>query len=221
MLMSEQYIHTLIPVDKEFVPSAGEAQTFCWELVDRQVIPVPIAIRLRTPSDRTRTVVNPFTQETMIWPMMDHRDLAGIDEINTAVSALSDYELEIAGVGTPGAPPLPIDFDEPYHVGVTVRVHPALRSTSSAWIDDATPVAQYGEPSPTLQPCGYFTNPHTGETIKVPGAGCARFWIEVELGKFLFPAIQNCNLELLDPQIVSSATRIFGVQFVQGIGPCG
>ena len=67
---------------------------------------------------------------------------------------------------------------------------------------------------------GPIDNPNTArfrlEVIKVPGAGCARFWIEFALGKFLFPEIQGDNLELLNPAIAGEAEQIFGAEFVQG-----
>jgi hypothetical protein len=62
---------------------------------------------------------------------------------------------------------------------------------------------------------GYFHNPHTMEIIKVPQAGCSRFWIQFELGKFLCPAVNN-SLELLNPAIVKEAKNVFGIEFVQG-----
>jgi hypothetical protein len=54
------------------------------------------------------------------------------------------------------------------------------------------------------------------EVIEVAGAGCARFWVEFELGKSLFPPFDRGDLEFLDPGIVAGAERLFGVGFAQG-----
>lgn len=215
--MAEQYVHTLIAEPNNFVPTAAQVQEFLSALVDRNVIPGSLCITLRTPTGETRTVVNPFTQGTLELQIKNHDKLGGIDEIEAALSPLADYEIEVNGHGRPKTPPLPISFDEPFHVAVTVRVSSVLRSTSES---DETGVG-YGEPCSTPQPSGFFTNPHSSKLIEVRGAGCARFWVEVQLGKFLFPEIPHDNLDILNPTVISAATKAFGVPFVQGLAPNG
>jgi hypothetical protein len=61
---------------------------------------------------------------------------------------------------------------------------------------------------------GIFSNPDTLEMIKVPGAGCSRFWIEFRYGK-VFPNIED-NLNLLHPTVVTTAEETFGTMFAQG-----
>jgi hypothetical protein len=63
---------------------------------------------------------------------------------------------------------------------------------------------------------GLYSHPDSLEVIAVPQGGCARFWIEFELGKSLFPKIQDGNLAILNPQLTELAFRSFGVKFVQG-----
>jgi len=75
---------------------------------------------------------------------------------------------------------------------------------------------KFGEPIEDLQAVGYFTNPFDGATIAVPEAGCARFWLEIQLGKWLFPRITDGRLDILDGALVSAANECFGVSFVQG-----
>ena len=60
-----------------------------------------------------------------------------------------------------------------------------------------------------------FHNPTTLEAIEVPGAGCARFWIDFEFGNELFPEV-GANLDLLNPTIIDVAIEVFGTRFVQG-----
>jgi hypothetical protein len=75
-----------------------------------------------------------------------------------------------------------------------------------------------GYNTPCLEPpnVGYFTDIHTFKPIEVPEGGYARFWIQFELGKFLFPEIRNGNLDLLNPLVVAEAEKVFGIEFVQG-----
>ena len=62
---------------------------------------------------------------------------------------------------------------------------------------------------------GVFPNPWTGGVIEVADAGCARFWIEFEFGKFIYPKITD-NLEVINPKIVSAGEECFGTKFAQG-----
>ena len=61
---------------------------------------------------------------------------------------------------------------------------------------------------------GTFRNPWTNDQIRVEHAGCARFWIEFELGKFIAPIIRE-SFELLEPRIVKAAEESFEVSFAQ------
>lgn len=214
--MSERYMHTLIPRSKHFIPSAMQVQMFLQEVLSLGVVPAPQTIILRTPSGKTRTVINPLTGEPQALEISSQTDLRDVEEIREAIRDLRDLQLEIAGCGRPKVPPLPVAFGDPYYVTVTVRVSSRLRSTSNLHSCVDEQAIAYGKPCDTIQPIGYFTNPQTGETIEVPDAGCACFWIEVELGKLLFPEIENGNLEILAPEIVSTGTAAFDVPFAQG-----
>jgi hypothetical protein len=150
--------------------------------------------------------------------LKDQKKLQSLDEVVNAVVSLQDYELNLACMGRPKLPPLRINFNEPYHLGITCRVYSKCRSTSDLHeesnCDEKT--VRYGKICSELQTDGLFTNPHNGEILKISGAGCARFWIEFELGKFLLPEFTKNNLEILNPFIVKEAERIFGIKFVQG-----
>jgi hypothetical protein len=60
-----------------------------------------------------------------------------------------------------------------------------------------------------------FRNPWNNAEIKVPGAGCARFWIEFMFGNWQVPRIEK-SLDLLPPEIMVLVTETFGVSFSQG-----
>ena len=74
----------------------------------------------------------------------------------------------------------------------------------------------YGDPCDDLYQTGLFSHPRTLEVIGVAGAGCARFWIEFELGNWLLPALACEDLNVLDRGIVDLAERTYELQFAQG-----
>jgi len=63
---------------------------------------------------------------------------------------------------------------------------------------------------------GAFINPNSGQSITIPGAGCARFWIAFEHGKNLCPIIEGSNLNVLAPGVQQLAMKCFNVEFIQG-----
>jgi hypothetical protein len=182
------------------------------------VVPGKPAILFRTPSGKTREYPNPLTGGKIVVELRDHKKLESLGQFENAVADLRDYDIDVSGFGTPKLAPLPIDVISEYHVGVTCFVSSALRSTSD-YHDESGPrenVVRYRKLCPETATVGVFSNPHNLEIIDVPHAGSARFWIQFELGKFLFPNIKGGNLELLNPAIVDVATQVFGIPFVQG-----
>jgi len=217
---AEQYAHTLIAKPKDFAPSAAQIERFLSSIVSRNVVPDNPTIVLRIPTGKFREYpyVNPFTGEKIKFEIKDRKKLDRLEDIATALEPLGDYEIEVASVGKPKLPPLLIDFEESYHVGVTCFVYSTPRSTSDLHDNSAAEekIVPYRKPCMELPREGYFTDPHTMKMIKIPDAGCALFWVEFELGKFLFPKFSNEKLEFLNPAIVSEAKKIFEIDFVQG-----
>jgi len=217
--MGLQYSHTLIALPKDFAPAPIQVEQFLTTMLAWNVVPGTPTISLRVPTGKTREYpyLDPFTGRNLIVELRDRKDLPAPSDIAAAVDQLRDFELEIAGVGLPKMPPLPIDFHEPYHIGVTCYVTSQLRSTS-----DPHETLTLGEKLNLYRSIftgdpgdGYFIHPHTMDVIKVPNAGCSRFWVQFELGKFLCPEIGS-TLELLNPVIVRNAEEVFGIKFVQG-----
>jgi hypothetical protein len=214
--MAEQYAHTLIAVPDDFAPIGAQVGAFMAAMLARRVVPGTPSLVLRRPSARTREVLNPITRQVQTVRTMDRRDLTDASEVGDAVGSLGDYEVEASGLGRPRTPPVPLDFRKAYNVAVTCRVSSVLRSTSDAHDDGST--VRYGEPCPDGPTDGLFSDPRTGAVRRVPGAGCARFWVQFELGKFLFPQFGEGDggMDVLHPTIVEEAGRAFGVPFVQG-----
>jgi hypothetical protein len=216
--MSMRYSHTLIPKSSEFIPSATQIQSFLSIIVVRGVMGGKPTFVLRTPSIRTREGRNPFTGKMEIYRMKDHTELQSADHIADAIAILKDYDIGASGMGTPKNPPIPLDFDGPYHVCVNCVVSSELLSTSDLHEESRfkREVPSYREPCDGAAKCGFFSNPHTLDIIEVPDAGCARFWVEFQLGKSLFPPFTRGNLQFLDPDIVAQAESLFRVPFAQG-----
>ncbi len=91
--------------------------------------------------------------------------------------------------------------------------------STSAWDVEAGPnirnVPLFGTPCGPDDDLGIFPNPWTGEAVEVPHAGCARFWIEFEFGKLIYPKVGK-NFEFLSSSIVAEAEQCFRTKFVQG-----
>src|SRR5207253_10017858 len=129
----------------------------------------------------------------------DRVGISEIDKISKAVADLPDYEIHVAGVGRPALPPLPVELDDDYYVTVCCRVASTTSSTSyiSDWDETAARVPFIGTPGSPDATMGFFSDPNDGAAIEIPDAGCARFWVEFELGKNMFPVIKDHNLNIL------------------------
>jgi hypothetical protein len=108
-------------------------------------------------------------------------------------------------------------FKGTYDFLVHCCLRPEVVSTSD-WHDEIPirrKVEFFGKPCNPKDRLGVYHNPNTLEVIEVPDAGCARFWIEFEYGKMLFPPIED-RLDLIEATIVAVAKCAFGINFVQG-----
>jgi hypothetical protein len=213
-----QYCHTLIPISKEFKPSPAQVQDFLAAMVSLCAIGGESAVVMRTPSSRTRVGMNPFTRQMVSFPMKDRAELPNASAISEAIAGKEAFEIEVSGSGRPKNPPIPIEFDGPYYLAIKCRVSSELCCTSNQQeqLEDEPELPFYGRPCSGVPKLGLFVNPHTRDRITVPDAGCANFWIEFELGKFLFPSFEQHDLQFLNPLIIDEAVDVFGVRFVQG-----
>jgi hypothetical protein len=223
-MIAESYGHTLIPRSSHAVPTAAQVEQFVNWILAAGVVPAnpqPHLAIIRGYQD----IPNPFTGAVFRMLKKESRPIDP-NQIAHAVASLSDYEISLGAGGVPKLPPLPLPADAPreYHVEMTIVVSSWLRSTSDTYNGFDLPlvdVPQFGEPisaasSKSASDVGYFSNMHTGTLIEVAGAGAARFTIEFELGKFLFPPLTD-HLELLAPEIVRQAEQTFATQFAQGL----
>ena len=214
--MSE-YTHTLISEKVNFVPDPSQVETFLGTLTSLGAAPLQPTITVGQLSGKVNTFKNPFTGETTAFPQWKGKQLKNLSQLTAALRDLDDYNVYLAGKGPPKVPAFTFQFKGPYGFSV----HCSLRAnvvSMSDWHGDVRikrKVKFFGEPCNPKARMGVFTHPETLQAIEVPNAGCARFWIEFEFGKMLFPKIKD-KLDLFAPSIVKAAQESFGIGFVQG-----
>jgi hypothetical protein len=214
--MSE-YTHTLIPSRPDYAPEPEQVGAFLDALVKLGSAPLQAKLTVGKLSGEFRSGVNPFTHKTESWPIYDHVKLADVASLTKALKALDDYIIQMAGLGPPRVQPLTFDFRGAYGFCVHCRLHAQSVSTSD-WHDNGSlkhKVASFGTSCDSKNRMGIFYHPKTLKLIEVPGAGCARFYIEFEFGKALFPEIAD-RLDIIEPSILDLARQHFEIEFVQG-----
>jgi len=216
-----EYTHTLIPDRVEFVPDPKQVGAFLAALETKGAAPLTPAITLFTLSGEVRSFANPFTGKTECFPLRRSQQVKNLAEVPVALKGLDDYNVTMEGRGPPKLSAFEFQFKGAYGFLVQCCLRQEVTSTSD-WHDEVPvqrKVELFGRPcSPKDRP-GIFHHPNTLEIIEVPMAGCARFWIEFEYGKMLFPAIED-RLDLIEPAIVRIAEQEFGSRFIQGCHWC-
>jgi len=227
----EQYIHTLISVDSEFVPDSAQVASFFDELVSQFKFS-PIFDRQRflpglvvaKPSGRLRWGTDPMTGEKVSVPAWDRLNPERFEDIPALIEGSEHYTVMQSGqwVGK-DRPVILLTTDgvlceENYICTVSCERRPVAVSTS-AWDSEAGPntrdIPEFGSVCKNKIRNGIFPNPWTGDVIEVANAGCARFWIEFEFGKFIYPKITD-SLEVLSLPIVLGVEQCFRTKFAQG-----
>jgi hypothetical protein len=216
-----EYSHTLVPQEVHYAPSPTQASDFLSALTELGAAPLNPTLKLITLSGLSRSFVNPFTGQLETHPLPKHAHIESLKGIAAEVAGLDHYSVVMSGKGPPNVHPLEFDFEGPYDFAVYCSLR-ATPVSMSDWHDEVPinrKVAFFGNPCSPEDRIGLFHDPNTLKIIEVPNAGCARFWIEFEFGKMLFPEI-NERLDLLDVSIVEIASKAFGVGFVQGCHWC-
>lgn len=216
-----EYTHTLIPEHCDFVPAPKQVAGFLSSLVSIGAAPLRPVIDTFQLSGEVRSFTNPFSGEAESRPICKANRLHALAEVPGRLNGLDDYNVTMTGRGPPALPALIFDFKGAYDFLIHCCLRAEVVSTSD-WHDDVPigrDVAFFGRPCHPTDRLGIYHNPYTLEVIVVPNAGCARFWVEFEYGKMLFPAIDD-RLDLIEPKIVEVAEKDFGIKFVQGCHWC-
>lgn len=239
----EQYIHTLIPTDPAFVPAPSQIASFFDSLVTDfnfqafQVIPhprrhipglwvvKPTGLFKQVINPRTGEVVtNPRTGEALSRPENQSLNPGKFADIPPLIEGLGHYRVTQKGEWKQEDRPVKLlnTNRTPHESSYLCDVSCELRRqpvSMSAWDVEAGPnirnVPQFGSPCEAENKIGIFPNPWTGEVIEVANAGCARFWIEFEFGRFIYPDVTN-RLDVFRPSIILKTEECFQTKIVQG-----
>jgi hypothetical protein len=220
--MPEQYAHTLISDDLDFIPQPQQVAAFFDGLAKLGAAPSQPKLRVMKPSGEFRSGSNPLTGETIKIPGHTHISLGETSDIAEAIKGLAHYNVMMSGEGPPKLPALKFDYEGTYNFEVSCHLRAELVSTSSCHgevpIDRKVPF--FDTPCSSADRLGVFQHADTDKVIEVLNAGCSRFWIQFEYGKWLFPEM-NDSLDLIQPSIAAKARECFGTTFVQGCHWCG
>jgi len=212
-----EYTHTLIPDQVDFVPDPKQIRAFLASLISLGAAPLEPSFGVSMPSGKGITFTNPFTGKTESFGTYKSKKVKSVAGISDALKELDDYNLVVSGKGPPKLPAIKFDYKGRYEFDVHCCQRAEVVSTSD-WHDEV-PVKQkvefFGRPCNPKSRLGIFHHPKTLKVIEVPMAGCARFWIEFEYGKMLFPRIKD-SLDLIEPKIIGAAESDFRVKFIQG-----
>jgi hypothetical protein len=215
--MSEHYSHLLIPRDREFVPQPARVAAFLDWLIRLRSAPRDASVKVGKHLGKVRASKDFLTGEVLFTiPVREFAVLDGVGAIEAELQGLEDYRLSVAGIGPPERPLFPL-------YGVSDRKwRSEIRGESFyevAFHLRAAGIAlnefRAEKPCGPLEMEGVFRNPWSNVEIKVPGADCARFWVEFMFGSWEVPKIEE-SFDLLPPGIVSLATDTFAMNFVQG-----
>jgi hypothetical protein len=223
--MSE-YCHLLIPTDSHFVPSPDQVSEYLQGIINSGVVGDSPTIRFVAYKRVTPKITefrNPFTGEPVIirgLPRKPEENLVvnSVREFPPMAIDCHDYSIDVYNHTIPKLPPLVIDFGEEYHLSVSCQRRSQLVSTSDLHSETTSTrqAVRFDDDCDESNHMGLYTHPQTLELLEVPGAGCALFWIQFQLGKSLFPKIEDGNLQILNPRLVDLAKNCFGTQFTQG-----
>ena len=185
------------------------------------IVPItPGGTRTVTKSLKGRQARNPATGELLVIPRRDCTVVSDVEDLPSVLDQLEQYEFEMAGVGPAKLAVLNLNWPNSEESALEFVLRCCLSweivSTSDYHGDEPVDevIMPFRQPMARPNSMGIFSNPDTLETIKVPGAGCSRFWIEFQFHR-LNPNIRD-SLNLLHPAVVTAAEETFGTRFAQG-----
>lgn len=216
--MGMSYTHLLIPRRADYKPRPSQVARFLLAL--SQLGASPVNARLQMRRDKPTKKGNWIKRERQgqlgeaSFLLRDYFvRFKAIAEILSGIERLNEYKLEMCGQGPPRLSPF--DFDQ--ELLARFEFDPSIgpyEFTISCCLKSKI-VSPTGLHEVTTERTGLFINPQTGETIEVREAGRARFWVEFNFDKWLFPKIVNNRLDVLPQSIVMAAEQTFEVAFSQ------
>ncbi len=161
-------------------------------------------------------------------PRAEH--LSAASQIVPLAEQEQEYDVSVVSTLPPTNPPLDIggvdekgtwqSWAEPYHLEICCRVRESLVRLChlKSGEDPNTPDfwnPKFDEDCTDDESEGFFEHPLLPSPIRIPNAGCGRFWIEFEYGKWLYPRPKNDGVALLAPEVTRLAAETFGTAFVE------
>lgn len=225
--MGEQYSHLLIAADPEYVPSSAQIVAFYERLRAHHALrlvkrpPWEPGIIVLWPSGRPperREASWSKTGYVTIPARPERGELDRLDDIPAVVDSLKECTIHVSGEWARDDVPIELSVvgDEPFEGDFTCSVQCAirLRPVCTSSYDGEDGLFLFDDAESPVESLGVFANPWTGERIEVPGAGSARFWVQFEFGKWLFPRLEH-GFDLMKPALMADAECCLGVRFVQ------
>ena len=213
--MSEQYSYLLIPDRVDLAPHPKQVADFLQNLMALNGAPLEATFRVAKLSGALRRGLSALTGEEIYIPKREFTSSGSISDVENQLAGLEDYDVSMSGQGPAKMPPLSLrsytrsedlEFKGAYAYEVSCHLRAGVVSTCEP---------SFGMPCTPEKRNDIFRNPKTGAAIEVQNAACARFWIEFQFGKWLFPKIGD-SLDLLRPSILAVASDIFRTSLAQG-----
>jgi hypothetical protein len=237
----EAYTHLLVSVSKTYRPTAEVVCRFLEWIIQAGAVGVDHKISFRKVvrvEPRFHDGPNTFTGKGTYRMWMPSRrrphreDLSAVSQAVALAEQEQEYDVSVESTAPPTHPPLDVGavdkngdwqrWEEAYYLAIRCRVRNcAVRLCPLKIGEDPNhrPVDAY---IPTFdEDCaedeldGLFEHPLPSDPILIRNAGCARFWIEFEYGKWLYPRLKNNGVDVLDQAVVNAATDIFGTAFIE------
>lgn len=180
--MPEQYAHTLLADDLNFVPRPQQVAAFFDALVKIGAAPDRPQLRVMKLSGEVRSFTNPLTGKTTQIPRYTHIPLKQAAGIPQAIAGLMHYNVIMSGEGPPERPALEFEHKGMYEFLVSCCLRAESVSTSS-WHEDipiSREVPFFDKPYSPADRTGFFQHADSDKVIKVANAGCGLFRIEFE-----------------------------------------
>jgi|SRR5579862_3071874 len=224
----EQYAHLLIAADSESVPDPNQMvrffdllqSAFRFQFVKSKKDWMP-GLMAMTSAEEVRTQKNTFTGEERTFKVPKRIELQETSEIPALVAAEPKYSVSVSGRWLSSDAPIEMlvtdgtAFDQDLICVVTCSMQAQPVCTGDWWGEDRKGACEFGfGRSSPIQTMGVFTHPWTGKRIEIQHAGSARFWIELEFGKWLIPKMTD-SFDVLQPDFVRAMEGCFGMPFLQ------
>jgi hypothetical protein len=213
--MSEHYSQLLIPKRPDFAPPVSQVAVFFKALQEHGSAPHHAEISISKQSEKVRMGRNAFTGEQITIRLRESVKCESLTVVERDIEGLDDYSVILVGQGPAQIPPFPLfnaadeqcqsEVREPYYYEVSCNLRPGGISFSKE---------SWHAPCDLKTVDAVTSNPWNGHKIRIPEAGCARFWIEFMFGNWLVPRIDK-SLDILTPAIPTLTSDAFGIAFTQ------